>query len=108
MKEGDKARIIAQHGGHEFKIGQIVTITETEDQEDTLSIKPESVRCDNKWGCNLDEIELIVGMCDCGRPLLPCYDAKGKRIGVTHSSEDEEYHLVYWSNDKLKERKSSN
>lgn len=81
FKEGDKVRIITKHGGHEFTIGQVVTITETEDQEDPLSIKPEAVKCDNKWWVNLDEIELIDGICDCGKPFLPVFNENGKRIG---------------------------
>ena len=29
--------------------------------------------------------------CYCGRPLLPVFDKLGKRIGVTHTPEDEDY-----------------
>lgn len=38
----------------------------------------------------------IVGTCGCGRPLLAVY-ADGKRIGVTHESEDEDWHMEYFS-----------
>ena len=38
-----------------------------------------------------------VGMCGCGRPLIPSYDENGKRLGVTHeSSEDEDWHMGFW------------
>jgi len=106
-KEGDRVRITEEHGGHEFAIGQIVTITETEDQDDPLSMKPESFRCDDKWWVNADEIELIVGICDCEKPLLPVYE-NGKRTGVTHSMEDEDYHLKYWSIEEIIKRAESN
>jgi len=106
-KKGDQGRIIAEHGGHEFAIGQIVTITETEDQDDPLSMEPEAFKCDNKWWVNADEIELIVGICDCGRPLLPVYENK-RRTGVTHSIEDENYHLNYWSTEEVIKRTESN
>lgn len=36
------------------------------------------------------------GMCSCGRVLLEVL-RDGKRVGVTHSPEDEEHHLRYWS-----------
>lgn len=37
------------------------------------------------------------GICGCGRPLLVVRNAEGKRIGVTHTLEDENHHLAFWS-----------
>jgi len=47
-------------------------------------------------------------MCSCGQPLIPCFDKDGKRIGVTHTTEDEDIHLEYWSTEKVMERIKSN
>lgn len=33
--------------------------------------------------------DCVVGVCPCGRPLYPSLDAVGRRIGVTHTAEDE-------------------
>ena len=38
-----------------------------------------------------------VGICGCGYPLVPCYNRKGERIGVTHrSAEATEWHDFGW------------
>lgn len=37
------------------------------------------------------------GTCGCGRQLLVFRDGDGKRIGVTHTQEDENHHLAFWS-----------
>jgi len=47
-------------------------------------------------------------MCSCGQPLIPCFNKDGKRIGVTHTTEDEDIHLEYWSTEKVMERIKSN
>lgn len=38
----------------------------------------------------------LVGVCSCGRQLYACLNEHGKRIGVTHTPEDEDWHLEYW------------
>lgn len=47
-------------------------------------------------------------ICSCGRPLIPCFNKDGKRIGVTHTSEDEDWHLEFWSTEKVMKRIESN
>jgi len=47
-------------------------------------------------------------MCSCGRPLMPCYDINGKRIGVTHTSDDDIWHVEYWQTEKIIERAKLN
>jgi len=42
-----------------------------------------------------------VGVCSCGRLLYPCFDEKGKRIGVTHTPEDDEFHCEYWAGARI-------
>jgi hypothetical protein len=45
-----------------------------------------------------------VGVCSCGRPLLAIRDDSGKQISVTHTLEDDEHHMEYWSTSKVNER----
>lgn len=40
--------------------------------------------------------ERVVGTCGCGRPLYPALNEQGERIGVTHTPEDEDWHLEYF------------
>lgn len=47
---------------------------------------------------NGKEPEKSVGICQCGKPLFPVYNSEGRRIGVSHNSEDEDYHNEYFSN----------
>jgi len=47
-------------------------------------------------------------MCSCGRELIPCFNVDGKRIGVTHTPEDEDWHFDFWSTEKVIERIKSN
>ena len=58
---------------------------------------------------NLGNEREVVGKCDCGKPLIACLNSKGERIGVTHATpEDEDWHLTYWSTDKVIERQKLN
>lgn len=41
------------------------------------------------------ENEVLI--CGCGRPLEPCFNSNGEKIGVTHTAEDEDHHLEYFS-----------
>lgn len=45
-----------------------------------------------------NQSEKIVGTCQCGKPLYPVYNSIGKRIGVNHTSDDEDYHNNFFSN----------
>ncbi len=45
-----------------------------------------------------------VGVCSCGRVLYPCFDENKKRIGVTHTIEDDDHHMEYWSTDSIIKR----
>jgi len=36
-------------------------------------------------------------LCGCGRKLYPVYDQDGKKVGVTHTPEDEDWHLEYFA-----------
>jgi len=47
-------------------------------------------------------------ICSCGRPLMPLLNKDGKRIGVTHTWEDDDWHWQYWSTEKVMERIKSN
>ena len=47
-------------------------------------------------------------LCSCGKYLIPCINKDGKRIGVTHTIEDEEWHLDFWSTKKIIKRIKSN
>lgn len=47
--------------------------------------------------------DVIVGVCGCGKSLYPVY-SDGKIIGVTHTPEDEDHHLSFWSIDETAER----
>lgn len=44
-----------------------------------------------------DKDEEIIGTCGCGKPLFACYNEKGERTGVTHTVEDEDWHMEYFS-----------
>ena len=58
---------------------------------------------------DLDNEHEVVGNCDCGKPLVACLNSKCERIGVTHATyDDEDWHLVYWSTDKVLERQKLN
>lgn len=35
-------------------------------------------------------------LCGCGKPLIPVLH-EGRRIGVTHTSEDDDHHLAYFA-----------
>lgn len=52
--------------------------------------------------------DLEPDLCSCGRPLVPCYDSKGKKIGVTHTPEDADWHREFWSAEATEERIKSN
>ncbi|WP_353166720.1 hypothetical protein [Empedobacter brevis] len=50
----------------------------------------------------------IVSICGCGKPLYAVFNENGKRIGVTHQSEDEDYHFKYYSTSEIMKRINSN
>lgn len=56
----------------------------------------------------MDKTNESVGMCSCGRPLIPCFNKDGKRIGVTHTAEDGEWHLGFWSTENVMKRIQNN
>ncbi len=45
----------------------------------------------------LEELRGTGTTCDCGRPLIPALDEFGKVIGVSHSPEDDDWHIEYFS-----------
>lgn len=45
----------------------------------------------------LSELRGTKTTCGCGRPLVPCLDENGKQIGVTHTWEDDDWHMEYFS-----------
>lgn len=46
-------------------------------------------------------------LCQCGKPFIAVIK-NGKQISVTHTPEDEDWHIQYFSFDKIKERQKSN
>lgn len=50
----------------------------------------------------------IVSVCSCGKPLVAKLDNKGKRIGVTHTANDEDWHYKYWSIGNVLNRQKNN
>ena len=50
----------------------------------------------------MKDFEDVDGICSCGRILYIKYDDSGKRIGTTHTPEDDEYHHTYWGKATLK------
>jgi len=51
----------------------------------------------------------VVGICDCGRLLVAALDQNGKRIGAQHATyDDEDYHINYWSTEKVLQRQLAN
>ena len=48
-------------------------------------------------------------LCGCGKPLISVFDINEKKIGVTHETyEDEDYHLLYFSTERINERIKQN
>jgi len=99
-KKDEKVRIIDRLHGHNFDIVEIVIITDV--NEDT-----NNYRCNNRFWIEDDEIEFMK-ICDCGKPLILFLDENGYRRGVTHTPEDEDWHMKYWSTKKVIERQKSN
>ena len=46
--------------------------------------------------------------CSCGRVLYECLTDEGARIGVTHTPEDEDYHMQFWSEAEIYKRMTQN
>ncbi len=44
----------------------------------------------------LDKLRGCDKICGCGKELIPVMK-DGKRIGVTHSMEDDEHHMNFWA-----------
>lgn len=101
FKEGDKVVITSNQGGNNFKIGEIVTITALDEGDNDF-------KCNNKWWVGRDECELFIQLCDCGKPLIAIFNHLGKKIGVTHLSDDEDFHLNYFSSQNINKRLKEN
>lgn len=61
-----------------------------------------------RFNCSQEEIavdyEELAGVCGCGKVLFVQHDVAGKRIGVTHTPEDDDYHMDYWINYPMKDK----
>jgi len=46
----------------------------------------------------LEKLRTGVGMCGCGKELIPAFDKNGKRQGVEHKTmEDDDWHCRYFA-----------
>lgn len=57
VRVGDKVRIVAEHGGHGFEVGEVVMLTET--HEGSFDFRADDLDGSDYWYVYKDEIEPI-------------------------------------------------